>query len=216
MPTSLPRPCGESTECCEDDYAIRTVAQSMNSFENWFCASRLWRCLTERRWLPWALEGADLGAHVLEVGAGPGAATAELARRARSVTSLEYSHEFCVSLQARVDAARVVQGDASVLPFAPTTFTSAIAVLLLHHLRSSDAQDRAFAEIFRVLKPGGVFVALEIQDGWLTRVAHFRSTFVPVSTERLDSRLGAAGFSNVSVNNRNGTIRIHAERRGGI
>jgi hypothetical protein len=32
----------------------------------------------------------------------------------------------------------------------------------------------------------------------------------------LDSRLGAAGFSNVSVNNRNGTIRIHAERMGGI
>ena len=94
----------------------------------------------------------------------------------------------------------VVQGDASVLPFKSQAFTAAIAVLVLHHLRSSDAQDRAFAEIFRVLKPGGVFVAIEIQDGWLTRVAHFRSTFVPVSTDRLNSRLCAAGFSNVSVN----------------
>jgi ubiquinone/menaquinone biosynthesis C-methylase UbiE len=188
----------------------------MNRLENWFCASGLWRNLTERKWLPWALENMDLGEHVLEVGAGPGAATAELARRVRSVTSLEYSHDFCVRLQAKSDAACVVQADASVLPFESHTFTSAIAVLVLHHLRSSDAQDRAFAEIFRVLKPGGVFVALEIQDGWLTRVAHFRSTFVPVSTDRLDSRLGAAGFSNVSVNNRNGTIRIHAERMGGI
>ena len=155
----------------------------MNSFENWFCASGLWRYLTERRWLPWALEGADLGEHVLEVGAGPGAATAELTRRARSVTSLEYSHDFCVTLQARVAAASVVQGDASVLPFEYATFSGAIAVLVLHHLRSRDAQDRAFAEIFRVLKPGGVFVAGEIEDGWLTRVAHFRSTFVPVSPE---------------------------------
>jgi ubiquinone/menaquinone biosynthesis C-methylase UbiE len=85
----------------------------------------------------------------------------------------------------------------------------------LHHLRSSDAQDRAFAEIFRVLKPGGVFVALEIQDGWLTRVAHLRSTFVPVSTDGLNSRLGAVGFSSVSVKNHRGAIRIHAQRKCG-
>jgi ubiquinone/menaquinone biosynthesis C-methylase UbiE len=186
----------------------------MNSFENWYCASGLWRYLTERRWLPWALEGVDLGERVLEVGAGPGAATAELARRVRSVTSLEYSHDFCVTLQARVDAASVVQGDTSVLPFESQTFSSAIAVLVLHHLRSSDAQDRAFAEIFRVLKPGGVFVALEIQDGWFTRVTHFRSTFVPVSTDGLNRRLRAVGFSNVFVNNRNGAIRIRTERSG--
>jgi ubiquinone/menaquinone biosynthesis C-methylase UbiE len=185
----------------------------MNSFENWFCSTGFWRCITERKWLPWALEGVDLGEHVLEVGAGPGAATAGLARRARSVTSLEYSHDFCVRLHGRVDAARVVQGDASVLPFESQTFTSAIAVLVLHHLRSSDAQDRAFAEIFRVLKAGGVFVALEIHDGWLTRVAHFRSTFVPVLPERLSSRLGAAGFSNVSVIHRNEGILIRATRK---
>jgi ubiquinone/menaquinone biosynthesis C-methylase UbiE len=184
----------------------------MNSFENWFCASRLWRNLTERKWLPWALEGTDLGKRVLEVGAGPGAATAELARRARSVTSLEYSHDFCVSLRTKVNAASVVQGDASALPFASQTFTSAIAVLVLHHLRSSDAQDRAFAEVFRVLKPDGIFVALEIQDSWLTRVAHFRSTFVPVSTDGLNGRLCAAGFSNIRVTNRNGGFRIRAER----
>jgi ubiquinone/menaquinone biosynthesis C-methylase UbiE len=187
----------------------------MNSFENWFCASGLWRYVTERRWLPWLLEETDLGERVLEVGAGPGAATAELARRVRSVTSLEYSHDFCVKLHAKSDAACVVQGDASVLPFESHTFTSAIAVLVLHHLRSSDAQDRAFAEILRVLKPGGVFVALEIQDGWLTRVAHLRSTFVPVSTDGLNSRLGAVGFSSVSVKNHRGAIRIHAQRKCG-
>jgi ubiquinone/menaquinone biosynthesis C-methylase UbiE len=187
----------------------------MNSFETWFCASGFWRYVTERKWLPWALEGTDLGEHVLEVGAGPGAATAELARRVHNVTSIEYSHDFCVRLQAKSGAASVVQGDASVLPFESQTFSSAIAVLVLHHLRSSDAQDRAFAEIYRVLKAGGVFVALEIQDGWLTRVTHFHSTFVSVPTDGLNSRLRAAGFSNVSVINRNGAIRIRAERIAG-
>jgi SAM-dependent methyltransferase len=97
------------------------------------------------------------------------------------------------------------------LPFESQSFTAAIAVLVLHHLRSSEAQDRAFAEILRVLKPSGVFVALEIQDGWLTRVAHFRSTFVPVSTDGLNGRLRAAGFSNINVDNRSGGIRIRAE-----
>ena len=188
----------------------------MNNLENRFCASGLWRYVTEHKWLPWALEGTDLGEHVLEVGAGPGAATAELARRVRSVTSLEYSHDFCVRLRAKTDAGSVVQGDASVLPFESHTFTSAIAVLVLHHLRSSDAQDRAFAEIFRVLRPDGVFVALEIQDGWLTRLAHLRSTFVPVSTDGLNTRLDAVGFSDVSVNNRGGAIRIRAERIAGF
>jgi ubiquinone/menaquinone biosynthesis C-methylase UbiE len=184
----------------------------MNSFENWFCASGFWRYMTERKWLPWALEGTNLGERVLEVGAGPGAATAELARRARRVTSLEYSHNFCVKLHTKVHAASVVQGDASVLPFESQTFTSAIAVLVLHHLRSSDAQDRAFAEIFRVLKPGGIFVGLEIQDGWLSRVAHFRSTFTPVLPDGLNGRLCAAGFSNIRVTNRNGGFRVRAER----
>jgi ubiquinone/menaquinone biosynthesis C-methylase UbiE len=184
----------------------------MNSLENWFCASRLWQNFTERKWLPWALESTNLGEHVLEVGAGPGAATAELARRARRVTSLEYSHNFCVKLHTRVPAAGVVQGDVSVLPFASKTFTSAIAILVLHHLRSSDAQDRAFAEIFRVLKPGGVFVALEIHDGWLARVAHFRSTFVPVLPDSFSSRLHAAGFSNVSVKSRSEGFLMRARR----
>jgi ubiquinone/menaquinone biosynthesis C-methylase UbiE len=187
----------------------------MNAFENWFCASGLWRYVTRRKWLPWLLEGTNLGDHVLEVGAGPGAATEELARRARRVTSLEYSHEFCVTLRAKTGAAgtgNIVQGDASALPFADGTFSGAIAVLVLHHLRSAEAQDRAFREIHRVLRPGGIFVALEIHDSWLSRVAHIRSTFTPVTLEGARNRLGAAGFSDISVESGHGAIRLRATR----
>ena len=41
----------------------------MNRFENWFCASSLWRFFTERKLLPWILSGYPLGDHVL-VGTG--------------------------------------------------------------------------------------------------------------------------------------------------
>jgi ubiquinone/menaquinone biosynthesis C-methylase UbiE len=185
----------------------------MNRLENWFCASPFWRRITRERILPWALEGIDLGDRVLEIGAGPGAATTELARRARSVTSLEYSHKFCVDLRSKIGAQNVVQGDAAILPFATGTFTAAIAVLVLHHLRSVEAQNRALAEIYRVLEPRGVFVALEIDDGWLTRVTHFRSTFVALAPQSAGERVRAAGFSKIELTRRSGGFRLRAERR---
>lgn len=185
----------------------------MNSLENWFCATRFWRRMTEQRWLPWLLQDAHLGEYVLEVGAGPGAATGELARRARRVTSLEYSHKFCAKLRSEIGAQSVVQGDASALPFLSNTFTSALAVLMLHHLRSPESQDATFAEIFRVLRPGGFFVALEIDDGWLTKALHFRSTFVPVSPRRLPTQLSAVGFAKVDIQRRSGGFAVHAMKR---
>src|SRR6266849_8108567 len=146
----------------------------MNRFETWFCGSPIWRYVTRRQLLPWILHGSELGDHVLELGAGPGAATEELRRHAARVTSLEYDHAFAVKLGARVSGASVavIQGDAAQLPFADESFSSAIAILMLHHLRSRELQDRAFSEIWRVLRPGGVLLALEIQDGWLHRVGH--------------------------------------------
>src|SRR5437016_10824536 len=83
--------------------------------------------------LPWILQGSGLGEHVLELGAGPGAATEELARLAGRVTSLEYDHAFAAKLGARMNGsnATAIQGDAATLPFADGTFSSAIAILML-------------------------------------------------------------------------------------
>lgn len=186
----------------------------MNYFETWFCGSSFWRYVTGRQLLPWILEGSELGDHVLELGAGPGAATAELSRRAARVTSLEYDHGFAARLGARVRGtnAIAVQGDAAELPFADRTFSSAIAILVLHHLRSCDLQDRAFAEICRVLRPGGVFLAFEIQDAWMHRIGHIRSTFVPLAAGSVMARLAAAGFARVAVDSRRGGFRIRAFR----
>src|SRR5467141_4086916 len=186
----------------------------MNRFETWFCGSSCWRSVTRRQLLPWLVGGSELGGHVLELGAGSGAATEELQLRAGRVTSLEYDHGFAARLGTRVRGtnATVIQGDAAILPFPDNTFTSAIAILMLHHLHSNELQDHAFAEIARVLRPGGVFLAFEIQDGWLHRVGHIRSTFVPVDPATASARLTAAGFSRTTVDLWRGGFRIRALR----
>jgi ubiquinone/menaquinone biosynthesis C-methylase UbiE len=186
----------------------------MNLYETWFCGSQLWRWVTRRQLLPWMLQGSQLGEHVLELGAGPGAATEELSRLAGHVTSLEYDHRFAAKLGARVNHSSVtmIQGDAATLPFSSSTFSSAIAILMLHHLRSNELQDRAFAEIARVLRPAGVFLAFEIQDSWFNRVGHFRSTFVPVAPGSVVARLAAAGFSRAAIDLRSGGFRVRALR----
>jgi ubiquinone/menaquinone biosynthesis C-methylase UbiE len=106
----------------------------------------------------------------------------------------------------------VIQADAALLPFADKTFSSAIAILMFHHLRSNDLQDRAFGEIWRVLRPGGVFLAFEIQDGWTNRIGHIKSTFTPLAPASSFARLTAAGFSKVTVDIRSGGFRIRALR----
>jgi SAM-dependent methyltransferase len=186
----------------------------MNGFENWFCGSFLWRFITERRVLPWILSGYALGDHVLEVGAGPGATTNELLRRAGRVTSLEYDATLVAKLaeQHKNSRVTVVRGDAATLPFPDHTFSSVVAVLVLHHLRSAEQQNAAFQEIHRVLRPGGMFFALEIRDGWLHRVGHIRSTFVPVSPASAFGRLTLAGFSRIAVDIERSAFRVCALR----
>jgi ubiquinone/menaquinone biosynthesis C-methylase UbiE len=160
------------------------------------------------------LQGSVLGEHVLELGAGAGPATMELARRAPRVTSLEYDHHSALKLRRRTMYSDVVviQGDAVALPFADATFSSAIAILMLHHLKSEQLQNRAFSEVRRVLQPGGVFLAFDIPNGWIHRVAHIKSTFMPLDPATTNQRLTAAGLSPVIIDSRSGGFCLRAMR----
>jgi ubiquinone/menaquinone biosynthesis C-methylase UbiE len=186
----------------------------MNAAEHFFCSSSLWRYVTRRQLLPWILSGANLGDHLLEIGAGYGAATAHLQTLDSRVTSLEYDHKSVLQLRSQISGASetVVRGDAAQLPFACQTFSSALAILVLHHLKSAALQDQLFAEVFRVLHPGGVFVAFEITDNWIHRLAHTRSTFTPLLPVSVSPRLTAAGFSQVTLDPRKCAYRLTAIR----
>lgn len=186
----------------------------MNRLEYWFCGSSLWRLVSERKLLPWIVSGYSLGDQVLEVGAGSGAATGELRRRAARVTSLEYDFPSVRRPAARFQGGNgaFLQGDVATLPFPDRTFSSVVAILVLHHLHSREQQDRAFSEIHRVLKPAGVFLGFEIQDGWLQRFSHIKSTFVPVQPSSAFARLSSAGFSKIAVDFQRSAFRICALR----
>jgi len=174
--------------------------------------------MTQRTLLPWLLANVELGEHVLEIGAGAGAATAELGRRAARITSLEYSEKLArklalnqhISEDAHGKKAGIVQGDTTQLPFAAGQFSAALTVLMLHHLPSAEQQDSAFREAWRVLRAGGVFVGFEIYDRWLQRVTHFKSTFVPVPADTAEERLAGAGFVDIEIERRPEGFRFHA------
>ncbi len=186
----------------------------MNGLEHFLCSTSVWRYLTQRQVLPWVLSGAHLGDHVLEIGAGYGPATSQLRKIVPRVTSLEYDSNAACHLKTQHNGGPggAIRGDAAQLPFAAQSFSSAIAILVLHHLRSRELQDRMFAEVYRVLRPGGIFLAFEINDSWVHRVGHIRSTFTPVAAGSAFARLTRAGFSRISVDFRRGAFRVGAFR----
>jgi len=186
----------------------------MNHLEHFFCSTSLWQRLTHRFLLPWVLSGARLGDHVLEIGAGYGAATGHLLKLAPRVTSLEYDARLLRRLEAKHQCAALTTlcGDAAALPFSDQSFSSAVAILVLHHLKTKGQQDRALGEVHRVLRPGGTFFAFEINNDWIHRVAHYGSTFTPVTPASAFARLTNAGFSKISVDFRSGGYRVSARR----
>jgi ubiquinone/menaquinone biosynthesis C-methylase UbiE len=188
----------------------------MNRLHGLICSSAWWQRTVERELLPWALEDAELGEDVLEIGPGFGATTSVLARRPGdgALTVLELEPRYCERLRRKLPReVDVVQGDATAMPFDDGRFSAVVCFTMLHHLPSPQLQDRLLAEVARVLRPGGLFAGTDsLGTGRLFALLHVGDTLVPVPPDALPERLRTVGLAEPEVRAGGGSFRFRARK----
>jgi len=166
------------------------------------CGSDEWRQMIREVILPWALGETDLGDDVLEVGPGYGATTDVLSESVPKLTSVEIDEQLAAMLTDRFadkPGVRIVRGDATALTYEDDRFTGAACFTMLHHVPTIELQDRLFAEVARVLRPGAALVASDSLASAELEAHHEGDTYNPVDPVTLQSRLEAAGFERIEV-----------------
>ena len=156
-----------------------------------------------------AFVSAKPGWRVLDVGSGLGGPARVLAsERKCHVTGVDITKEFCevATLLSRLTGLERVtdfrQGDATALPLDSGQFD---LVLTMQIQMNIEDKRRFYAEIFRVLKPGGRFVFQDIMSGpggeihlpvpWATR----RDSSFLISVDALRDTLRNVGFQIESL-----------------
>lgn len=168
----------------------------MNLLHRRLCSSQRWARAVAAR-LPRELADLDLS-DVLEIGPGFGATTRVLAPRCDRLTVLEIDEASVRTLRAEFgDRVEVVQGDGGAAPFGDGSFSAVVCFTMLHHVPSPAEQDALFAEARRVLRPGGVFRAVDSQASLRFRLLHVGDTMTVIDPATLPHRLRAAGFTEV-------------------
>jgi ubiquinone/menaquinone biosynthesis C-methylase UbiE len=190
----------------------------MSVIERTFCRSRPWGVFTERTVLPWALQGLRPEGDLLELGAGSGgmaAATADAHPDAR-VTATDVDPVMVEAAQQRLAGhpqVQVRQADVTDLPFEDCSFDVVASHLMLHHVIE---WERALAEAYRVLRPGGVLVGYDLTDSMGARVIHLldRSPHALIDVAAFAPGLRGVGFGRVEVTPSAGgrLVRFRAER----
>jgi len=101
---------------------------------------------------------------LLDVACGPGVVTAAIAPRAASVVAFDATEAMLQKARgrcARLGLRNVLfsRGDAEHLPFDEAHFDGVVTRLAVHHFANPQ---RAFHEMFRVLRPGGIVVIVDV------------------------------------------------------
>jgi ubiquinone/menaquinone biosynthesis C-methylase UbiE len=187
----------------------------VNTVHNILCSSGWWSRRVEHELIPWGLKGVELGERVLEVGPGFGATTRVLAGARRDgLDVLELEPHYCERLRRALgDSVRVTQGDATAMPYEDATFSAVVCFTMLHHITPKASQDRAFAEIARVLAPGGTFAGTDsVGAGRLFKAIHIGDTLELIDPDGLPDRLEGAGFREISVDRGGRSMRFRARK----
>lgn len=181
-----------------------------------FLAGDTWAQMLQTDLLPWLVANGDLGNDVLEIGPGPGRTTDLLRERAAHVTALELDHSLAGALAARMSGGNVdvVHGDGTDTGLPADRYSSVTCFHMLHHMPTPELQDRLFAEVCRVLRPGGAFLVADAldQDGIRARHREEGETFVPLDPVTLTDRLRRAGFADSAIDLGDYQLLLRAEK----
>ena len=170
---------------------------------------------------------------VLDVGAGSGRSSLMvlLARPEARVTALDiFSGDYGMSdnspdrLLANARAAGVDTrldvrtGDMRAMPFADAAFDGAVSAFAIDHLNREDRR-RTFAELRRVIRPGGDFLLLVVNnDAWIRFTLPFlvhHGYFGPrTPAERWRGEITDAGFAVVEDGTQPGALYLLAHAGG--
>jgi SAM-dependent methyltransferase len=184
----------------------------VNRVHHWYCNREAWKRHVRYDLVPQAIDGLELGDDVLEIGPGFGPATRALVERAERVTALEIDPLLARALREQLAGrATIVDGSATAMPFSDGAFSSAACFTMLHHVPSPEQQDRLFAEVCRVLRPGAPFCGTDSTGrGIGFALLHIGDAKVVIDPEGLTPRLRAAGFEDVVVGAGRDAIRFRA------
>lgn len=172
------------------------------------------------------LDGIDLaGKSVVDIGCGAGGITLSLVRDhgAGQVIGLDVEAPVCAQARRRVEAAgladriEIRQVSPGPMPLPDASLDIVFSKDAIVHIHDKEALAK---DAFRVLKPGGLFVAsdwLIAHDGppspeMAAYIASEGLDFGMASPERYARALAAAGFVDVALRNRNAWYREVAKR----
>ena len=105
-----------------------------------------------------ALSRLPSGSRVVDLGCGSGVFTDVLQRRGYRCSGVDLSPKLIEIARAKFRDVEFVEGDVERLSFADKSFDGVLLSGLVHHLPDPS---RCAAEVFRILRPGGKFVAFD-------------------------------------------------------
>ena len=104
------------------------------------------------------LSGLPAGARIVDLGCGSGVFTDLLRRRGYQCVGVDLSPTLIAMARANFSGIEFRTGDIERLSFPDSSFDGVLLSGVLHHLPE---RSRCAAEVFRILRPGGKFVAFD-------------------------------------------------------
>ena len=150
------------------------------------------------------------GERILDIGAGKGSVANHVLQvsKGAEVYAVDPDGKKVEAIRISFPAIKSSVAGAESLPFLDSFFDKAYATMALHHFTDLD---RALGEIVRVLRPGGLFVVLEVEPGSAKGVT-FRifgriigEQMNLMSEEQLSARLATAKGLRVARSTRVGS-----------